>query len=781
VRTRATGETLRAGAGTSPVAGASHPSVVSAPSAQSMPFTLARSVNQLVARALDHEVSPGRWDSGFIGQPAAIETVGDLASLIEHVGLQGELKYLRRTLGREQFETLVEGGAETLVLLAEHAHHKLEALVVMGHEGKRFTVVPVTPDRPGDEQEFTMDELWARLASRTAYALVPVSSTPIVSRTTPHDHHDDHGDAGHAHVHEHLTPLERLWRLLREEKSDITLTYLYAVLVGLFSLTVPLSVQFLTQLVQGGLLLQPVVLMITFAVLGTLATGLIGLLQEQVVEQIQMRIFARFAFEFGDLVPRVPFDTAMSVNLPGQMNRFMETPAIQKSMSKLLIDIPTASLQVLFGMVLLSFYNPWFIAFAAVLVLGVYLIFRVTAPSGLETSIMESKYKYEVLGWLQTMARAESAFKFAARSALPLEKADGLVSSYLKYRRKHFKVLLTQYGAMVVFKTLLTGALLILGTTLVVQRSLTLGQFVAAELVIVTVLAGVEKLIRSLATIYDVLTSLDKIGHVTDLPTETMQGLQFAHRTDGFALTLREVSYTYPDAPGPSIHGITLDIAAGERIGITGVDGSGQTTLLRVAGGLFGDYHGLITFDGITLHNLNRAALRDDIGQVLSTTDLFDGTIEENISVGRRHVDRTAVLQALRDVGVADVVQSLAQGVQTRIVNGGANLSAAVASKLLVAQGVAGAPRLLLLDDFFATLDEDYRADLVELLMSRERTWTLLAVSHDPFFLAACDRIVVMRGGTIERTGTWAELAPVLGQAGVHGLAVPTPPAVPAD
>jgi ABC-type bacteriocin/lantibiotic exporter with double-glycine peptidase domain len=203
------------------------------------------------------------------------------------------------------------------------------------------------------------------------------------------------------------------------------------------------------------------------------------------------------------------------------------------------------------------------------------------------------------------------------------------------------------------------------------------------------------------------------------------------------------------------------------------VDGSGQTTLLRVLGGLHSEFDGNLTFDGITLRSLNRAALREQIGQVLATTDLFDGTIEDNISVGRRHVSRADVLRALRDVDVDAYVQSLPQGIQTEIRNGGAGLSSAVASKLLVAQGIVGHPRLLLLDDFFANLDDDYRTQLIHLLTSPERPWTVIAVSHDPVFLAACDRIVIMRDGRVEEQGTYAQLAARLGVAAVHGLSVP--------
>jgi ABC-type bacteriocin/lantibiotic exporter with double-glycine peptidase domain len=731
-----------------------------------MAFVLSRSINELVARTLGLEIEPRRWDPGFIGAVPQVVDVNDLATAIESVGKQGELSYLRRTLGREEFVKLVCDGAVPIVLLPERSGAALEAsVVVRSGAGKKLTVVPVTLKGVGAEYTASIDEVWTRMSTRLLYALVPVRLTPILS---------DRGDGLiHDEPHEHLTPFQRLSQLLHAERRDIWLIYLYAVLVGLFGLTVPLAVQGITQLVQGGLVLQPVVLLILFAIVGTLVTGVIGLLQESVVETIQQRIFARLAFEFAYLVPRIRFEAAQSSNLPLQMNRFFEAVLIQKAMSKLLLDVPTATLQVLFGVALLSFYNPSFIAFALVLIGGVYLIFRLTFPRGLETSIMESKYKYNVLEWLQAMARSIAAFKFSTRSTLPLEIMDGHVANYLKYRKKHFSVLVTQSMSMIVFKTLLTGGLLILGTTLVVDRSLTLGQFVAAELVIVTVLAGVEKLIRSLSTIYDVLTSVDKIGHVMDLPVEEIRGLQLPASSGGLAISARGLSFTYPDQPAPTLSGIDLDIRPGDRIAITGVDGSGQTTLLRVLGALHDGYEGTLQYDGVTLRSMNRAALREQIGQVLATTDLFDGTIEDNISVGRRFVDRAAVLKALRDVDVDDVVQGMPQGIQTSIINGGANLSAAVASKLLVAQGIVGQPRLLLLDDFFQNLDDAYRTRLIRLLTDRATPHTVIAVSHDPEFLAACDLIIVMEAGHIKEQGTYAELAGRLGRASVHGLTVP--------
>jgi ABC-type bacteriocin/lantibiotic exporter with double-glycine peptidase domain len=732
-----------------------------------MPFVLSRTINQLVARSLGLEIEPRRWDPGFIGAAPTISDAAGLANAIESVGRQGELTYLRRTLGQQQFVDMLKDGAVPIVLLAEKAAADLQAFVVIGAVGGRsVTVVPVSLHGSGEEMTLSVGELWTRINARVVYALIPVRLTPILSERGDGLRHDEE-------KHDPLTPFQRLGQLLQAERRDIWLIYLYAVLVGLFGLTVPLAVQGITQLVQGGLVLQPVVLLIAFAIAGTLVTGIVSLLQESVVETIQQRIFARLAFEFAYLVPRIRFEAAQQNNLPLQMNRFFESVLIQKALSKLLVDVPTATLQVIFGVTLLSFYNPSFIVFALVLVLGVFVIFRLTFGRGLETSIMESKYKYTVLEWLQAMARSIAAFKFATRSTLPIEMMDGHVANYLKYRRKHFKVLITQSMSMIVFKTLLTGALLILGTTLVVNRSLTLGQFVAAELVIVTVLAGVEKLIGSLSTIYDVLTSVDKVGHVMDLPVEEIHGLQLPEGVGGLAIRAQDVAFRYPDAPAATLLDIDLDIRPGARIGITGVDGSGQTTLLRVLGALHDGYDGTLSYDGVTLRSMNRAALREQIGQVLSTTDLFDGTIEDNISVGRRFVDRAAVLRALRDVDVDTFVQSMPLGIQTPIKNGGSNLSAAVASKLLVAQGIVGQPRLLLLDDFFQNLDDEYRTHLIQLLTDRSRPYTVIAVSHDPEFLAACDEILVMAHGVIKERGTYAQLASRLGRASVHGLTVP--------
>ena len=551
-------------------------------------------------------------------------------------------------------------------------------------------------------------------------------------------------------------PVDRLIELLLLEKGNIVLVYAYATLVGLLSLTLPLGVQAIIGLVSGGLFLQPVVLLIGFVVLGTLATGVLQVFQLRAVERIQQRIFARIALEFAIRVPQVKTEAAWATDLPERMNRFFEVVTIQKSLGKLLTGTTTALLQVIFGLLLLTFYHPYFTLFGLGLVGLLWLILRLTGPRGLATSQMESAYKYRTAHWLEEVARSVVSFKAAGRATPALERMDGQVAGYLHYRERHFRVLVIQAMAAIGFKTLVTGALLILGSVLVIDRQITLGQFVAAELVIVTVLAGIEKLVSSLAEVYDVLTSVDKLGAVTDLPLESTQGLPLPSGGTGASLEVEGLGYTYPDADRPALANITFRLAPGARVAITGPDGSGETTLLAALAGLLERTEGKVLIDGLTLRDLEPASVRDRIGLVLGGAGLFEGTIEENISLGRSDIDAAAVVTALERVGAHAAVQRLPAGLRTLVENGGRGLPSTLRVRLLLARAIVTRPRLLLIDECLSTVEPSARQELVDALTAPDAPWTLLVVSHTRDLLAACDRVLVLRAGEVVADAPWA-------------------------
>lgn len=317
------------------------------------------------------------------------------------------------------------------------------------------------------------------------------------------------------------SPFRRLMRLLGTERKDIVYTLLFAIITGIIGLTLPLGIQAVFNLVSSGMLFSSVYVMIGLVIIGVLVGGLLTVVQYTLVEIIQQRIFVKAAFEFTYRLPRIKPEALNAYYPPELMNRFFDMVTLQKGMSKILIDLPSAIIQILFGIILLSFYHPVFIGFGVVTLLVIYGVVRLFGPEGTYTSIKESSDKYQVVGWLETYSLAVSQNRALDDPREPIDQIDLHLASYLKNRNKHFSILKRFYYTSIAFRMLVTGGLLILGTSLVVSREMSLGQFVASELVIVLVTAAVDKLISSFDTIFDMLASIEKIGMVTDLPIET--------------------------------------------------------------------------------------------------------------------------------------------------------------------------------------------------------------------------------------------------------------------
>lgn len=712
-----------------------------------------------VGRALHIPIDPRLIAEARRRRAPQATTATALADHIIELGRPQQLAYLRRRASWGEIRRMLDDGTVPLVLVTG-TRPAFEVAIIDSVDGDVLGATIVSPEAE-ERREARLESraLGARLGDAVVDVLVPVAVPSSVSAPRGPESARD-GEHEGEYTERHLSPAARLFRLLGAERRLITYVYLYAGLAGLFGLALPLGVQAIIGLVSGGMIVQPVVFLIGFVIVGILCNGGLQIVQLSVVETVQQRVFTRYAFELGALLPQVRLDRIGEVDLPELMNRFFEIKMIQKTLAKLLTDWVAALLQVLFGVVLLTFYHPYFSLFGLVLVGTLALIFWWLGGRGLETSMIESSYKYRVAHWLQEVARNLPLFKFAGRGDLTLERLDAEVTGYLAYRQEHFRVLVKQSWAFVVFKTLISGGVLILGCLLVVDRSITLGQFVASEIVIVSVLLAVEKAILGLGDLYDLLTAVEKAGHVTDLPSERSRGLVPPPGGDpkGLALAVRNLTFAYPGSERPVLEAIELAIRPGERVAITGAEGAGESTLLAVVGGLFEDYRGAITYDEVSLRELDRVRAREQVAHCGSATALFEGTLEENIALGRSWVRTEDVLDAVATVGLLEWVQEQSEGLQSTVLSGGRGLPSQVARKLELARCLAGRPRLLLLDDVFDVLDPPSKRDLMSRLMRRDAPWTLLTVSHDAQVLGACDRVIVLRDGVVAAAGTFAAL-----------------------
>lgn len=558
---------------------------------------------------------------------------------------------------------------------------------------------------------------------------------------------------------EPMSPVRRFFRLLSTERRDIVYILLYSVFIGLTSLVLPVGIQNTVQLISGGVFFSSIYLLIGAVILGVLFTGIFQIVQISLVEYLQRRVFTKAALEFAFRIPRIRMESILNNYAPELVNRFFDVITLQKGLPKLLIDLTSSIIQIVFGLVLLSLYHPLFIFFSLGLVLFLVLIFWFTGPGGLKSSIDESKYKYKVAQWLEELARALNSFKLAGNTDLPMKKTDNSVNDYLKYRKIHFRILLTQFSFIVAFKTIVIGSLLIIGTILVVNREITLGQFVASEVIIILLLNAAEKVITYMDVVYDLLTAVDKIAQVTDLPLEKPGGLQFPKiHISGYSIDIKELKYRYPATESYVLRGIDLHIKAGEKICIAGPGGAGKTTLTNIIAGLHSGFEGIVTINNYSLRDMDIRHLRDRIAKNISPEDLFDGTIMENITLGSATRTVDDALNAVREVKVADDINRLPDGLNTRIVSGGKGLSSSFIHRLILARCLAKKPALIILNDFFSGLKRQDKLDLLHSVANKHHPWTLIAVSNDPLVMAACDRVVLLHEGAISDQGPFDEL-----------------------
>lgn len=530
-------------------------------------------------------------------------------------------------------------------------------------------------------------------------------------------------------------PLARIWLLVQQEKSEISQVYFYAILNGLIQLSLPLGIQTIIGFVLGAALSTSLVILIALVVVGVLCTGLLQVAQMKIIEKIQQKIFVRFSFQFADHIPKLDLKKSDAIYLPELVNRFFDIPNLQKSLSKLLLDLPTASIQILFGVVLLSFYHPFFMVFGLILLLVLLGILYLTGQRGLETSLAESRYKYAVAGWLEEMARVIKSFKFsAAQSGLHLQRTDGQVTAYLEARKSHFGILLLQYRTLIVFKVLITAAMLIIGCWLLLNQQLNIGQFIAAEIIIITIINSVEKIITNLDSVYDVLTSVEKINKLMDKPAEE-SGTYPLQPGQKISVDLQHVHFGYYDDQ-LILRDLNLKVAAGEKVCILGDDGAGKTTLLQLLTGAYLHFNGAVLINGVPIGNYDLQSLRSATGICFSTQDIFAGTLWDNIAMGNDTIEKAYVLQLVQHTGLHQFLATLRHGFDTELDPTGRRLPRNVVQKILLVRSLAHKPALLLLDEPWNGLDAPTCQSIQDFLVQHLPDTTVVIAANDAAFAA---------------------------------------------
>lgn len=545
------------------------------------------------------------------------------------------------------------------------------------------------------------------------------------------------------------SPWSRFFNLITLEKKDILQIFYYALFAGVLSLSLPLGIQAIINLIQGAQISTSWIILVVLVTLGVSFTGTLQIMQLRIIETLQQRIFTRSSFELSYRFPKLKMNTLRQYYPPELANRFFDTLSIQKGLAKILIDVPSALIQIVFTLILLSFYHPFFILFGLGLITLMFFVFQYTVRRGLDTSLEESKHKYRVAHWIQEIARSIVSFKLAAHSDLSLKKNDEYVADYLDAREAHFKIIKLQYIKLIGFKVAVTAGLLIIGGMLVLNQQMNIGQFVAAEIIILLVIASVEKLIVSLETLYDMLTSIEKLGQLVDLEIENQSG-KLINPEDPFVLELKDIEYAVSEREQPILTDINIKIAPKEILLIQGDTGAGKSSLLRLLAGVIEPTQGDLF---VGEHNLKAIQLnnyRSMLGLSLSDEAPFEGTLKENLTFGDNSISDGEIRRVMEVLGLHEFVKAQPFGLSSLINSQGKHISYIVTKKLILARAILHQPKCLILEDPLDIFTSEETQSIIDYLCDHSHPWSIVVVSNNNYWRKKCKQLIELKDGRMK-------------------------------
>ncbi len=553
------------------------------------------------------------------------------------------------------------------------------------------------------------------------------------------------------------SPYVRLWRMTVEDPGDLFLIILYSSLGGILSLAVPLSTQMVVNTIAAGFFLQPIIVIAGLVLGGLLFAAALRLLTIWLVELVRQRAFNRIALRLAYRVPRIRHSQLSNEYLPNLVNRFFDIQTVQGNFAALLLDVPAATLQILIGLTLLALYSPYLFGFN-LCVIGFFLLeVFLLGLGGYSTRSVETTKRYRVAEWLEELGRCETAIKLTKFPMYILEQTDKLVADYTKARRSHFNVLFRQATGLVFFQAFAAAGVLGIGGLLVIERQLALGQLVASQLIVMQMLPAIERIIRHMQTLYELLSALGKIGYVEDLPLERRDGIEYERSAKGAAVTIKGLSIAF-GADQKVLNGLDLTLQSGERVTLCGRNGSGKSTLAYILTGLLEPTSGLAEINGVDVRDMQVDSLRSIVSLVTYENEIFEGTIENNVTMGRPDIEYKDMLWALDMVGFESDLVGMSDGLKTNLLSAGRNLSRGQIQKLLIARAIVQRPQLLILDEAFTGIEEKIKLEILERLYSSETPWTIIDISQDADTVFHSSRLLVLDGGKIVESGSLSEL-----------------------
>lgn len=299
-------------------------------------------------------------------------------------------------------------------------------------------------------------------------------------------------------------------------------------------------------------------------------------------------------------------------------------------------------------------------------------------------------------------------------------------------------------------------AILWLGATEVLSLEMTIGQLIAFNMMTNHIAQPLARMVELWGQFIQTRVAIEKLGDMLNLPVEQHTGSD--NVTIYGAISFKNILFRYqPDIP-PTINNLSLEIRAGETLGIVGTSGSGKSTLARLLLRLYSPEQGSITIDGIPLNQINVQQLRQQVGVVLQENFLFNKSVSENIAQSKPEASLEEIIAAAKLSGAHEFILKLPMGYDTVLAEGGQSLSGGQRQRLAIARTLLSDPKILILDEATSALDDESQALIQANMANIAQGRTVITIAHRLSTVRDCDRIIVLHQGNIVEQGSHQEL-----------------------
>lgn len=487
--------------------------------------------------------------------------------------------------------------------------------------------------------------------------------------------------------------------------------------MSLLGLAIPLSIQSVINTITSRAMVQPLVMLCLILLFILSFSGVLQVIQTYTVEILRRRLFVRFGLVISERMTHYNDEEFRKANSPELINRYFDTLIMQSSMVTFFVEGFGFLVMFFIGFGLLIFYHPYFLLFAIAMAVFLIVDWLLFGPDGVRAGSPEADGKYNLVGWVEELSRVRNMFSSESGREFSNKKMVSLFNQWLEKRNTLFNFQFRQHIGLQIFSVTTNVLLLFLGGFLVLQQQLSIGQLVAAALVVTNIIASLPRLQSFFISVYDYSTAIDKIAQFYDYPLEEVSGKQYDVSTNNiqFDKVFVEPNFEFD-----------FTVPANKRAFVLVKSFPSIDVMYDLMMGFVTPQRGAVCFDQKHLIDVNIEKLRNEV-QVIRLDQFFAGTVLENLTaLSNGSYDSATIKRALEKVGLWENIQELPQKLETRIRPNGFPFSRSQLLALQVARALLVRPKVLFVTPDFEQLSSFKRKVVLQELLNPEYEWTML-------------------------------------------------------